>query len=79
MCHVWYWTCGGMWTRNYDYYYCKFKTPWQAQHVERPAEGPQPPKQPQSPPRTDPVQKVGDIVGALAFKQFNPGGYQDER
>ena len=58
--------------RNYDYYYRKFKTPWQAQHVERPAEGPQPPKQPQTPPRTDPVQKVGDIVGALAFKQFNP-------
>ena len=52
--------------RNCDYYYEKF-----AGRVVPPAEGPQP-QPPKVPPRADAVQKVGDIVGALAFKQFNP-------
>ena len=55
--------------RNFNYYYDKFIT--LAQRVEPPAEGPQP-QPPKVPPRADAVQKVGDIVGALAFKQFNP-------
>ena len=45
-----------------------------------PDQGEQPPDQggqpaaqaPQAPPRNSAVQKVGNIVGALAFKQFNP-------
>ena len=53
--------------RNFNYYYEKF-----AGRVERPVEGAQPQPQLQVPPRADPVGKVGDIVGALAFKQFKP-------
>ena len=53
--------------RNFNYYYEKF-----AGLVEPPVEGPQPQPQLQAPPRADPVEKVGDIVGALAFKQFKP-------
>ena len=51
--------------RNFNYYYEKF-----AGRVEPPVEGPQ--LQLQAPPRDDPVEKVGDIVGALTFKQLKP-------
>ena len=47
--------------RNFYHYYKKF-----------PPQGQPAAQAPQAPPRNSAVQKVGNIVGALAFKQFNP-------
>ena len=49
--------------RNFDYYYKKFKQHPQPQDEEEPQQQLQ---------ANDVVQKVSNIVGALAYKQFNP-------
>ena len=61
--------------RNFDYYFQKFKPPPPlAEEPPPPAEAPPAEVQhnkPDKPDRADVVHKVGDIVGALAYKQFN--------
>ena len=51
--------------RNFHHYYKKFPPQVQRRQEDQG-------EQPQAPPRHNAIQKVGNIVGALAVKQFNP-------